>query len=395
MSGPLFKCLHAVPVRPSTIYYLFIVSLTLLVTGCRPEPVPTASPAPQWVVSTLAGSGRHGPLGGGYADGPAMDAIFHEPISLAVDSAGNIYVSEWKNHRIRVITPDGQVRTLAGGGQTGPYGSFAEGKGEAARFYGPEGLTVDAEDNVYVADSHNQRIRRVTPDGAVTTVAGGGFSGLLGAYVDGPADEARFAQPLDVAVDAAGNLYVADFLNHAIRKISVDGQVTTFAGNGLPGGEDGVGQTASFELPNRIAIDQAGNLYVTEGRARDFGERMGGNRVRKITPDGRVTTLAGTGEPGYKDGPAPEAQFDIPQGVAVDEAGNVYVSDTGNSCIRRIGSDGMVTTVAGMGVEEYIDGPANEAAFWYPMDMAVTPAGDLLVADWQNHRIRRIRDTSR
>jgi len=364
MLGSLFKSLRATSTRAKIICPLLILFLTLLVTGCVPGPAPTASPAPQSVVSTLAGSGRHGPLGGGYADGPAMDAIFHEPIGLAVDSAGNIYVSEWKNHRIRVITPDGQVRTLAGGGQTGPYGSFAEGRGEAARFYGPEGLTVDAESNVYVADSHNQRIRRVAPDGTVTTVAGGGFSGLLGAYVDGPADEARFAQPLDVAVDAAGNLYVADFLNHAIRKISVDGQVTTLAGNGLPGGEDGAGQAASFELPNRITIDQAGNLYVTEGRARDFDERT-------------------------------EAQFDIPQGVAVDDAGNVYVSDTGNSCIRRIGSDGMVTTVAGTGDEEYIDGPADDAAFWYPMDVAVTPAGDLLVADWQNHRIRGIWDTSR
>ena len=366
--------------------------LAVLAVGCGAGTAsPTATPVSlEWVVTTLAGSGRHGPLGGGYADGPALQAQFHEPISLAVDGAGNVYVSDWVNHRIRRIAPDGTVSTVAGGGLPGPRGDYADGRGEAARFFGPEGLALDAQGNLYVADSRNNRIRRIAPYGTVSTVAGGGSSGLLGGYVDGPADQAHFALPLDVAVDAAGYLYVTDFLNHAIRRITPAGHVTTLAGNGQPGDEDGVGQAASFELPNRIAIDRAGNLYVTEGRARDFGERLGGNRVRKITPDGRVTTLAGTGEPGYRDGPAAEAQFDIPEGVAVDEAGNVYVADTGNSYIRCIGTDGLVTTVAGVGVEAYADGPAGEAAFWYPMDVAVAPDGSLLVADWRNHRIRRI-----
>ena len=151
-----------------------------------------------------------------------------------------------------------------------------------------------------------------------------------------------------------------------------------------------MGQAASFELPNRIAIDRQGNLYVTEGRFLDLGERTYGFRVRKIAPDGQVTTLAGTGEPGYRDGPALNAQFDVPIGVVADEKGNVYVVDSGAHRIRRISSDGVVSTVAGSGVAGYADGPVNEAQFWYPTDIAVGPEGRLYVADWKNHRIRVI-----
>jgi sugar lactone lactonase YvrE len=208
--------------------------------------------------------------------------------------------------------------------------------------------------------------------------------------VDGPAHAARFNDPSDVAVDKAGILYVTDRLNHVIRKITPDGQVSTFAGNGQAGTTDGAGRDASFELPNRIAIDKDGNLYVTEGRFLDFGERTYGFRVRKITPEGQVTTLAGTGEPGYRDGPALNAEFDVPIGVDVDIKGNVYVVDSGAHRIRRISPNGIVCTIAGNGQAGYSDGPALRAQFWYPTDIAVGPDGQLYVADWKNHRIRVI-----
>jgi sugar lactone lactonase YvrE len=147
---------------------------------------------------------------------------------------------------------------------------------------------------------------------------------------------------------------------------------------------------ASFELPNRISIDQNGSLYVTEGRFLDFGEQTYGFRVRKITPDGRVTTLAGTGEPGYHDGPALAAEFDVLMGIDVDTKGNIYVVDCGAHRIRRISPDGTVSTVAGNGQAGYADGSVSEAEFWYPSDIAVGPGGKLYVADWKNHRIRVI-----
>lgn len=349
---------------------------------------------PQGVyVSTLAGNGKTGPLGGGYLDGPPGKAQFNEPIGISVDRAGNLYVSDWVNHRIRKITPQGQVSTVAGGGEAGPNGDLADGPGLTARFWGPEGIDVDEQGNIYVADTLNNRIRRIAPDGTVSSVAGSGPGtayGFDGALVDGPADAARFNDPSDVAVDSQGNLFVTDRLNHVIRKITPDGIVSTFAGSGQRGGQDGVGKAASLELPNRIAIDKEDNLYITEGRGLDRGEYTYGYRLRKITPNGRVTTIAGTGEPGYKDGPANEAQFTLPIGVAVAENGVVYVVDSGANCIRRITRDGLVTTVAGSGREGYRDGDAGQAEFFTPRDIAVGQDGSLVVADWKNHRIRRI-----
>jgi hypothetical protein len=367
--------------------------LTITPVSDQPHSGPTVTLDERSTVATLAGSGKIGPLGGGYADGPAFEAQFHDPMGLTFDADGNLYVSDWVNHRIRMITPDGRVTTVAGGGPSGPYGDLVDGPADVARFFGPEGLEVDDQGNIFVADTLNNRIRRISSDGVVTTVAGSGPGtayGFDGALVDGPADVARFNDPSDVAVDAAGTLYVTDRLNHVIRKITPDGQVSTFAGSGQPGSTDGVGQDASFELPNRIAIDQDGNLYVTEGRFLDFGEQTYGFRVRMITPDARVTTLAGSGEPGYRDGPALTAEFDVPVGVAVDNEGNVYVVDSGAHRIRRINRDGVVSTVAGSGVAGYADGPAAEAEFWYPTDVAVGPDGRLYVADWKNHRIRII-----
>lgn len=372
----------------ATIRFCWLATICIMLIACATNP--TAGYA---TVATLAGKGKIGPLGGGFADGPALDAQFHDPMGLAIDDEGNLYVSDWVNQRIRVIAPDGVVTTLAGSGTPGPYSDIVDGPVATARLFGPEGLTLDSQGNIYVADTLNNRIRRISPGGMVTTVAGSGPGtayGFDGALVDGPAGIARFNDPSDVAVDAEGALYVTDRLNHVIRKITPDGQVSTFAGSGQPGGTDGMGTSASFELPNRIAIDKRGNLYVTEGRFLDFGERTYGFRVRKITPDGEVTTLAGTGEPGYRDGPALNAQFDVPIGVDVDSQGNVYVVDSGSHRIRRISPQGSVSTVAGNGSAGYADGSVSISEFWYPTDIAVGSDGQLYVADWKNHRIRVI-----
>ena len=366
----------------------------LLIVICALLAACTTNPTPAYTtVATLAGRGKVGPLGGGYADGPALNARFHDPMGLAIDVEGNLYVSDWVNHRIRKIAPDGAVTTVAGSGTPGPYSDIVDGPVDTARLFGPEGLVVDDQGNIYVADTLNNRVRCISPAGIVTTVAGSGpgtVYGFDGDLVDGPTDAARFNDPSDVAIDANGVLYVTDRLNHVIRKITPDGKVSTFAGSGRPGSTDGVGTNASFELPNRIAIDEKGNLYVTEGRFLDFGERTYGFRVRKITPNARVTTLAGTGEPGYQDGPALTAEFDVPIGIDVDANGNVYVVDSGAHRIRHISPDGVVSTVAGSGSAGYVDGPASEAEFWYPTDIAIGPGGKLYVADWKNHRIRVI-----
>ena len=367
---------------------LLTLTCMLLVAAC------TAGSATEYeTVTTYAGTGKTGPLGGGYANGPGLNAQFHDPMGLACDSVGNLYVSDWVNHRIRMITPDGTVTTVAGDGAPGPYGDIADGPANTARFFGPEGLTVDDQGNIYVADTLNNRIRRISPDGMVTTTAGSGpgtVHGFDGALVDGPAELARFNDPSDVAVAKDGALFVTGRLNHVIRKIDPDGQVTTFAGSGQPGATDGVGTAASFELPNRITIDDDGNLYVTEGRFLDFGERTYGFRVRKITPGAKVTTVAGTGEPGYQDGPGPTAEFDVPIGIDVDDEGYVYVVDSGAHRIRRINPQAIVSTVAGSGAAGFIDGDVSEAEFWYPTDIAVGPDHRLFVADWKNHRIRLI-----
>lgn len=359
-----------------------------------PEILYSADTSPQaGTVATLAGSSRIGPLGGGYQDGAALEAQFHDPMGLAFDAHGNLYVSDWVNHRIRMVAPDGRVTTVAGAGPSGPYGGYVDGPADKARFFGPEGLAVDAQGNIFVADTFNDRIRRISSDGMVTTIAGSGLRttyGFEGVLLDGPAETARFNDPSDVAVDASGVLYVTDRLNHVIRKITPDGQVSTFAGTGQPGSKDGIGKAASLELPNRITIDGDGNLYITEGRFLDLGEQTYGFRVRMITPEGRVTTLAGTGEPGYRDGPARSAEFDVPIGIGVDAQGYVCVADTGAHRIRRISPDGVVSTIAGSGNAGYIDGPAAGAEFWYPTDIAIGPNGNLYVADWKNHRIRII-----
>ncbi|MBI4884482.1 MAG: hypothetical protein HY826_10570 [Actinobacteria bacterium] len=261
------------------------------------------------VVTTLAGSTS------GSADGTGAAAQFFTPRGVAVDTAGNVYVADTNNHRIRKITAAGVVTTLAGS-TSGP----ADGTGAAAQFSSPRGVAVDTAGNVYVADTGNHRIRKVTAAGVVTTLAGS-----TAGFADGTGAAAQFSVPSGVAVDTAGNVYVADTSNHRIRKVTAAGVVTTLAGS-TSGSADGTGAAAQFSFPFGVAVDTAGNVYVADSI---------NNLIRKVTAAGVVTTLAGSTF-GYLDGIGAAAQFSTPTGVAVDAAGNIYVADSDNNRIRKI-----------------------------------------------------------
>ncbi len=323
----------------------------------------------QAVVSTLAGSGTAGNV-----DGPALQAQFNQPVGVALDAQGNAYVADRMNHAIRKISATGVVSTLAGNGAAqyfnNPVGTFAS-------FHDPEYVLVTAQGNLLVADNGNGSIRQITPAGAVTTFAGTGQAG----YADGPANTARFFGPIGLAQDAVGNVYVADTENYRIRKIDPAGNVTTLAGTGVRGHLDGPAATARFFEPQGIALDAAGNLYIAD---------RAGNRIRRLTPAGMVSTHAGVATAGYLDGPAATARFNAPVGVAVDASGDVYVMERGNERLRRIEArTGLVSTVAGTGVTGYQDGPALNAEFSSPGGIAVHN-GRLYVADLGNHRIRQV-----
>ncbi|MCG2792972.1 MAG: T9SS type A sorting domain-containing protein [Weeksellaceae bacterium] len=264
---------------------------------------------PAGVVTTLAGSTL------GNTDGTGAAAHFNNPTGIAVDASGTVYVADTYNHKIRKITPQGEVTTLAGSTQ-----GYADGTGTLAQFYNPIGVAVDASGNLYVADYANHKIRKVTSSGVVTTLAGS-----TAGYTDGTGTATKFNYPAGVAVDTSGNVYVADTFNHKIRKITSAGVVTTVAGS-TQGYADGTGTAAQFKSPYGVAVDASGNVYVAD---------YGNNRIRKITVTGVVTTVAGS-TAGYADGSDALAQFSNPYDVTIDALGNIYVADTSNHKIRKI-----------------------------------------------------------
>ncbi|MEZ0184747.1 NHL repeat-containing protein, partial [Flavobacterium oncorhynchi] len=318
-------------------------------------------------VTTLAGSTD------GFADGTGTQAKFSYSNGVAIDASGNVYVADQSNHKIRKITPLGEVTTLAGS-----TSGDADGTGTAARFYNPAGIAVDASGNVYVADQSNHKIRKITPAGTVTTLAGS-----TEGFADGTATTAQFSNPSGVVVDALGNLYVAEQSNHKIRKITPGGEVTTLAGS-TRGFEDGIGTQAKFNLPVGVAADASGNVYVADAL---------NNRICKITQSGEVTTLAG-GTSGFADGAGSAAKFIWPNGVAVDALGNIYVADRGNHKIRKITPSGEVTTLAGSGAQGFADGTGTGAQFSIPSGVAVDALGNVYVTDMTNFKIRKIVDAS-
>ena len=305
----------------------------------------------------------------GSMDGTGNAARFYYPMGVAVDGSGNVFVADQGAHTIRKVTPAGVVTTLAG--SAGSRGSV-DGTGSAARFNRPTGVAVDGAGNVYVADSQNLTIRKVTPAGMVTTVAGtAGSPGIA----DGTGTAAQFGQPYGVAVDGAGNVFVADQGAHTIRKVTPAGVVTTLAGSGGNwGSADGAGAAAQFCYPSGVAVDGAGNVFVAD---------YNNHTIRKVTAAGVVTTLAGSaGNSGTADGTGTAARFYYPSGVAVDGAGNVFVADQYNHTIRQVTAVGVVTTIGGLpGVTGSVDGVGSAARFNNPKGVAVDGAGDLYVVD--------------
>jgi serine/threonine-protein kinase len=308
---------------------------------------------------------------GGSLDGIGASASFDKPAGIAGDFAGNLYVSDFWTGLIRKISPTAVVTTLASNGD------HVNEEGKGTNFWNPSGMAVDALGNVYVADSHNSRIRKITQQGLITTFAGGDGQGA----VDGPGAAAKFNHPGGVALDAAGSLYVADGGNNLIRKISPDGVVTTFAGSGTAGAADGKGTAASFNNPADVALDAFGNVYVTDGN---------NNKIRKITPKGVVSMLAGSGAKGDSDGKGTAASFNSPNGMDLDASGNIYVADRRNNKIRKVTPQGVVTTLAGSGEFGRENGPGASASFNFPSDVVVDSFGDIYVADYGNLMIRKI-----
>lgn len=363
------------------------------------------------VVTTLAG--KAGEFG--HVNGTGAEARFAFPASVAIDGAGNLYVAEEVGTQVRKVTPDGVVTTvftqfdpmptiargivgvaIDGGGNlyvlaTDFPGSFpltghtvhkitpqgvvsllagspgqpgaVDGTGDAARFYGPRGISVDRDGNVYIADTENHTVRKITSAGVVTTLAGLASAGSR----DGTGGAARLFEPGGVAAGLGGHLYIADTGNHTIRKLAPDGKVTTFAGlAGTPGGADGSFADARFRFPSGIAVDGSGNVYVAD---------TGNNAIRRISPSGNVSTLAG--RPG---GPGTATYFQAPTGLALDGAGNLYVADTGNNAIRKITFDGVVTTLAGSPpLAGDSDGTGSAASFTNPRNLVVDSAGTVYV----------------
>lgn len=324
------------------------------------------------VVSTLAGT-----FGvAGSADGTGTAATFSSPYALAVDAAGNVWVTDVDTHTVRRITPGGIVVTIAGA--AGLSGS-ADGPGRTARFNSPVGIAVDGDGNVYVADRNNRTLRKIAPDGVVSTIAG--LTGL-GGTVDGTGVNARFNALSNLTLDASGNLYATDNSSHVIRKITPAGVATTVAGlAGSAGSTDGTGAAARFNGPNGITVDRDGNLYVAD---------TSNELVRKITPDGVVTRLAGSsGAIGNRDGTA--GRFYRPYGVSADSVGNVFVADANNHSIRKITSTGSVSLLAGGGGNfGGLDGAGNIARFYIPQGIAVDGAGVVYVGDTFNGAVRKI-----
>jgi len=329
------------------------------------------------VVTTLAGS----PGVGGYTNG--SHALFLSPKAMSTDREGNVYTVDNYCGTVRKITPEGEVSTLAGPTPAmGCVFGSVDGTGSAARFNSPSGTTVDGAGNVYVADSGNCTLRKVTPGGVVTTIAG---SPSVCVSVDGAKSVSRFNHLSGVAVDRADNVYVTSWSDCTVREVTQAGEIKTVAGvSGSCGETNGKGSAARFDNPSGIAVDGDGNFYVADET---------GCTIRKMTPSGVVSTLAGkAGSCGAADGKGDSALFNVPSWTAVDRDGNVYVSDYMNFTVRQVTPDGVVTTLAGLaGTEGSANGTGKAALFNHPDGVAVDSERNVVyVADRNNNTVRRV-----
>jgi hypothetical protein len=328
------------------------------------------------VVTTVAGNDIGGNAIGGNTDGTGTAATFYQPFGITLDAQGNFYIADTKMGLIRKMTSSFTVTTLAGKGTSG----YTDGTGNAAAFELPYGVVADASGNLYVTDTYNAVIRKVTPAGVVSTFAGNAAGGGKDTYVDGTGTAATFQLPWGIAIDATGNLFVAD--KNAVRKITPAGVVTTFAGSAVKGSANGTGPAAGFFSLSGIAVDSQNNVYV---------EDQGNYMIRKITADGVVSTLAGNGTKGAANGGASTASFNYPTGMTIDTHGNLFITD--NNLVRKVASDGTVSTIAGDVTETILpgtDGVGAAAAFFWPRGITVDANGNLFVLDTMDNLVRKI-----
>jgi uncharacterized protein (TIGR03437 family) len=373
------------------------------------------------IITTVAGNGSYGFSGDG---GPAISAQLNEPSALAVDSEGNLFIADEENNRIRKVSPNGIITTVAGGGTE----ALADGGiATNAQLRFPTSITVDRDGNLFIADFDNNHVRKVSPSGIITTVAGNGTKGFTGD--GGLAANAQLAGPTGLAADGAGNLFIVDSGNRRLRKVTTDGIISTVAGDGRSTSEnggpadDGAPATSVRLDPAGVATDRDGNLFITD---------YGNNRIRKVSRGGIITTVAGNGAKGFSGdgGPALDAQLDRPRSLALDNHGNLFISDTGNNRIRKVSTDGIITTTAqlsswglavdgsdnlfiadqysnrvlrispdgtittvagnGMGGLNGDGGPATSAPVWCPNAVAVDSAGNLFIGEFCGNRVRKV-----
>jgi sugar lactone lactonase YvrE len=341
------------------------------------------------IITTVAGNGTSGYSGDG---GQATSAQLDSPHAVAVDSFGNLFIADSDNHRIRKVDSSGFITTAAGIGSGWNSAKYSGDGGPAilAKLWQPEGIAVDSAGNLFISDSSNNRIRKVDSSGIITTVAGNGTTEFSGD--GGPATEARIMNPRDIAVDSAGNFFFADSLNSRIRKVSSLGIITTVAGSGPSGfssggysGDNGPATSALLKWPTGVALDSEGNLCIAD---------TNNNRIRKVSSAEIITTIAGNGiGGGFGDGvPGISALVERPTGVAIDSAGNLFIADTWHHRIRKVSAAGIISTMAGNGIQggSGDSGPATSAELNNPNGIAVDSEGNLFISDTGNNCIRKV-----
>ncbi len=358
------------------------------------------------IITTIAGTTRGFGGDGGQATLASLTlaglqnecdpARFEEMNHLSVDRAGNIYIADTNANRVRRIAPDGVITTVAGSGQRPSInsscsplgGASATGDGDvavAAKLYGPSQALSLPDGTLLICDQKNNRIRRVSPGGTMTTIVGSALHQFF--PPNAPATAGGLDWPSSIAVNDAGDLYLAELHSNRVARLDSAGRIQLVAGTGLPGaGVDGPVATSSrLSIPSHIIFDRIGNLLVTE---------QGSHRVRRIAPNGAISTVAGTGTPGFSGdgGRATAAQLSQPNATAVDAAGNIYIADMGNHRVRRVAPDGTISTIAGNGqIGRGAEGiPATQSPLNYPSSVAVDNNGDVIIADWQNYLIRKV-----
>ena len=337
-----------------------------------------------YVIDAFAGTGEQGFHGDG---GPAIQARFQGPGGIAVDAAGSVYVADANNRRVRRIDASGTITTVAGNGEQGSAGDG--GPATEAQLNIPTDIALDASGNLYIAEAVGNRVRKVDATGKISTVAGTGVQGSEGD--NGPAVEAQLNRPLTMTVDAEGNIFIGEYNGYRVRRVDLEGTITTIAGTGIKGGagDGGPATAAQFNYISGLAVDALGNVYVAD---------MNEARIRVISATGRINTIAGTGVQGFSGnrGPASQAQLETPGGLALDAAGNLFLTEFWASRLRRIDSAGIITTIAGTSEQLSTGdmGLAIDAALDRPIRIATDPDGNLYVSEGYADRVRILRPTA-